>query len=78
MLVKTCPNCGGALGVVTLGGDHAPWVCVACRLGFWDAEIDSANRLHWRPGRRDFGHGPQAAAIRSAVASQHAKQRGGV
>lgn len=76
-----CPSCGRPLEVAatrSLDPDTAPWLCNACRRGFWAAELSAEARAAYRVEFHDYGHGPAATAVRRAVQAEwlHAHARG--
>lgn len=73
--MTTCPQCGCELTPVTLGGDHAPFMCAGCSLAFWPAELTDDARLHWRASHHDFGHGEHVRHIARAREQEWTSQR---
>lgn len=62
-----CPNCGGKLLPVTLGGPHPPWQCVPCKRAWWEAELHPEHRVLWRKETQDHGvHGEKRKNLEQA------------
>lgn len=60
----TCPHCGGRLEPVAQGPECPPWLCRACRQGWWVAELTPEARDAYRHHRRDFRpHKPVRVAV---------------
>ena len=50
----TCPHCGTTLEAVAQNPQTAPWLCRACSVGWWSAELTKEARATYRIERRDF------------------------
>ncbi len=50
----TCPHCGGALQPIALDPATAPWLCVACHIGWWTTELQADVRVQWIPASQSF------------------------
>lgn len=59
-----CPNCGGDL-TTTSRPFTPPWLCDACHLGWWNAQLTDAAAAAWRPMFWDFG--ASTASVAAAV-----------
>ena len=65
--ILSCPNCGGAVSLVVLGAQSAPWGCWRCSRGWWPSELTAEARVAWRGSHKDYGHGPAGRLVRAAV-----------
>lgn len=64
-----CPACGQPCTAVTVGGETPPWVCNDCRLGWWQAELDSG--AAWLPATRELEPvDGLLAAVKAEMAAQ--------
>ena len=72
-----CLKCGFQLEHHAGLPDSAPWWCRNCYHGFWIAELSADARARYKGGH-DFGHGPEAIALRLAVERERdaARERG--
>lgn len=54
--MSSCPICGAGLSVITSpDANTAPWVCVSCCRGWWNAELEPAIVASFDPILRTWG-----------------------